>query len=202
MLDESNAPLPTEEPAAPEPPDESGNRTFLIIGGIFAALIFLTLVIMALWFFVLGPKFTAQRNLALSETQTANAQAIQNLTATAQAAAASLTPLPSATPTLMNTPVPNTPTATETPVLAMNSPLPTPTIDATGTAVAAETQLAAGTMTVAAMNLTPLASPTAAATAMPKTGFFDQVGLPSLIILAVALLVVIFVARRMRRAPQ
>jgi hypothetical protein len=36
---------------------------------------------------------------------------------------------------------------------------------------------------------------------MPTTGFFDEVGLPTLIILAVALIAVIFLARRMRKAP-
>jgi ABC-type antimicrobial peptide transport system permease subunit len=36
---------------------------------------------------------------------------------------------------------------------------------------------------------------------MPTTGFFDQVGLPTLIILALALIAVIFLARRMRKSP-
>jgi hypothetical protein len=35
---------------------------------------------------------------------------------------------------------------------------------------------------------------------MPATGFFDQVGLPGLIILTLALVVVIFLARRLRKA--
>ncbi len=37
--------------------------------------------------------------------------------------------------------------------------------------------------------------------AMPRTGFFDQVGLPGLLILTLALIVVIFLARRLRNAP-
>jgi hypothetical protein len=36
---------------------------------------------------------------------------------------------------------------------------------------------------------------------MPRTGFFDDIGLPGLIILAIALVAVIFLARRMRKAP-
>jgi hypothetical protein len=36
---------------------------------------------------------------------------------------------------------------------------------------------------------------------MPATGFFDEVGLPSMVILALALLTVIFLARRMRKSP-
>jgi len=36
---------------------------------------------------------------------------------------------------------------------------------------------------------------------MPTTGFFDQVGLPSMIILALALVAVIFLVRRLRKSP-
>jgi hypothetical protein len=36
---------------------------------------------------------------------------------------------------------------------------------------------------------------------MPTTGFFDQVGLPTMIILALALVAIIFLARRMRKSP-
>jgi hypothetical protein len=36
---------------------------------------------------------------------------------------------------------------------------------------------------------------------MPQTGFFDDVGLPSMIILAIALVVIIFLARRIRKSP-
>jgi hypothetical protein len=36
---------------------------------------------------------------------------------------------------------------------------------------------------------------------MPKTGFFDQIGLPGLVILTLALIVVIFLSRRLRNSP-
>jgi hypothetical protein len=51
------------------------------------------------------------------------------------------------------------------------------------------------------MTSTSIALGTPAASAMPTTGLFDEIGLPSLIILTVALVAVIFLARRMRRAP-
>jgi LPXTG-motif cell wall-anchored protein len=41
----------------------------------------------------------------------------------------------------------------------------------------------------------------ATSTALPDTGFADQVGAPMLAIIAIALVVVILVARRMRTAP-
>ena len=54
MLDEGNNDN-LETPEA-QPPEESNNRTFLIVGGIFAALIFLTLVCGAIYVLYLGPR--------------------------------------------------------------------------------------------------------------------------------------------------
>jgi hypothetical protein len=77
----------------------------------------------------------------------------------------------------------------------------TPTTDP-ATLIAMQTQLAAqmtstagGGLLAAAANTTPASGP------MPKTGFFDQIGLPGLIILTLALIVVIFLSRRLRNAP-
>jgi hypothetical protein len=36
---------------------------------------------------------------------------------------------------------------------------------------------------------------------MPQTGFFDEIGLPGLLILAAALIAIIFLVRRMRKSP-
>ena len=71
MLDESSN-LNIE---APEPqPEERGNRTFLIIGGIFAALIFLTLVCMAVYFLVIAPRIAATQT---AQEATAEAQRLE-----------------------------------------------------------------------------------------------------------------------------
>jgi hypothetical protein len=53
--------------------------------------------------------------------------------------------------------------------------------------------------TQVAANLTLTA--TYQATAMPRTGFADQFGLPGLIVLALVLVAVILLARRLRRSP-
>jgi hypothetical protein len=244
MLDEGNTPNMMETPDAP-PPEEKSNRTFRIVAGVVAGLVFLTLVCMAIYFLVIAPRTAAQRNAAQATIEAGNVQAVQQLTSTAQAVQ-QLTSIAQAalrTPTLPSTPlplqtgtsVPRTPTVSSTPVIALNSPAATATTYP-ATLAAMRTQLAALQLTstdpatLAAMQTqlvlqmtstdpatlaamkTQLAlqmTSTAAAAlgthaaggqGMPTTGFFDDVGLPSMIILALALVAVIFLARRMRKS--
>jgi hypothetical protein len=198
MLDEGNN-NNLETPEAP-PPEESNNRTFLIVGGIFAALIFLTLVCGAVYVLYLGPRLTSQRNAAQATIEARNAQVVFQMTSTAEAALFTPTSRPTSTPTKTAVPV----------VVAVNSPTPvianvgvtetaTPTSDP-ATLIAMQTQLAQQ-MTSTSVLLSGAALTPGAAAAMPKTGFFDQVGLPSLVILTLALIAVIFLARRLRKAP-
>ncbi|HKZ01945.1 MAG TPA: hypothetical protein VJ180_06890, partial [Pyrinomonadaceae bacterium] len=86
-----------------------------------------------------------------------------------------------------------TPTATS--VIAQASATPTaarsPTPDpATATVAAALTQAAIAQLTVVA---TP--------TALPGTGIADEYGLPGLVVMAMAFMVVILLARRLRASP-
>jgi hypothetical protein len=191
MLDEGNN-ANLETPEAP-PPEESSNRTFLIVGGIFAALIFLTLVCGAIYVLWLGPRLTTSRNATQAAIEAQNAQVIMQMTSTAEAALFTPTSQPTSTPT--QTPVP--PVLSPTPVIAVGTPVETatPTTDP-ATLAAMQTQLAQQ-MTSTAILLQSAGTPGAA---MPRTGFFDQVGLPSLIILTLALIAVIFLARRLRGA--
>jgi len=190
MLDEGNALNDMETPDAP-PPEEKSNRTFLVVGGVMAGLVFLTLVCAAIYILVIAPRITAQKDSAVATLEAQNAQNIQKATLTAQAglvtATLALSPLPFQT----STSVPGTPTVSSTPVIAipLNSPAATATINQ-ATLAAMQTQLAY-----------QMTSTAAAARGMPATGFFDEVGLPSMIILALALVVVIFLARRMRKSP-
>jgi len=190
MLDEGTTPNLMETPDAP-PPEEKSNRTFWIVGGVMAGLVFLTLVCMAVYFLVIAPRITAQRNSAQATIEAGNAQAVQQLTATAAAALWTPTLPPTPLPISTVTSVPKTPTVSPTPVIAVNSPTSTVTTDP-ATLAALQTQLAFQmTSTAAALGTGPL----------PTTGFFDQVGLPTMIILALALVAVIFLARRMRKSP-
>jgi hypothetical protein len=200
MLDESDPNL--ETPETPPPPEESNNRTFLIVGGVFAALIFLTLVcgaVYALWYL---PSHNASQKATQSAIQAGNAQVVAQMTSTAQAALWTPTSLPTEIPTATALPTVaplNTPTAvialsTETPLAPLASPTTYP-----ATLISMQTQLAGQLTSTAVMYALPGFGTPAAA--MPRTGFFDQLGLPGLIILALALIVVIFLARRLRNAP-
>jgi hypothetical protein len=198
MLDEGNN-ANLETPEAP-PPEESSNRTFLIVGGVFAVLIFLTLVCGAVYVLWLGPRLTSQRNAAQATIEAKNAQVIMQMTTTAEAALFTPTSQPTFTPT--KTAIPTViPVNSPTPVIASGAAVveaATPTSDP-ATLAAMQTQLAQQMTSTSA--LISGAALTPAVGAMPKTGFFDQVGLPSLVILTLALVAVIFLARRLRRAP-
>jgi type II secretory pathway pseudopilin PulG len=209
MLDEGN----NLNLDAPEPqPEETGNRTFLIVGGIFAALIFLTLICMAVYFLVIAPRLAGTQAAQDATAEAQRLEQAQAMTETAEAALFTETPLPSAIPTSTRTKT-LSPAASPTLVVVLASPTEGPTSDP-ATLAAAQTQLA-GQMTqtsAAGAGAGAGAGATAAGAGqvtravggdgpLPNTGFFNDVGLPLLLVLTLALLVVIFIARRMRKAP-
>lgn len=189
-----------ETPEAPLP-EESNNRTFLIVGGVFAALIFLTLVCGAIYVLWLGPRLASQRNSAQATIEAGNAQIVQQMTSTANAALWTPTSPPTNTPVNTDTPLP-TPLNSPTPIIAAaGAETATPTTDP-ATLQAMQTQLAQQITATAFAQINPTGTIMfAASTAIPRTGFFDQVGLPGLIILTLALIAVIFLSRRMRKSP-
>ncbi|MCS7011668.1 MAG: hypothetical protein N2049_00845 [Anaerolineales bacterium] len=204
MLPDEKEFLDGIETGETQPPEEGGNRTFLIIGGIFAGVIFLTLACMAaylLFFRNRGANIqatqAAQQTLVAANSQTQ----VAGQTLTAEAALWTNTPSPTPLPT--NTPRPtlaNTPTAvinfnTETPI--SNTGTPTNPADS-ATLLAMQTQLAGFMTQTAAYQLGTRAI--GGEGPLPATGFADEVGLPLLILLTFALLAVIFIARRMRRS--
>lgn len=194
MLDEGNNDnLETPED---QPPEESNNRTFLIVGGIFAALIFLTLVCGAIYVLYLGPRLTSQRNAAQATIEAGNAQVVQQMTSTAVAALFTPTSKPTLLPTNTSVPAVSSPT----PVLAVSTAALAATATSTtdpATLIAMQTQLAIQMTSTSISKGTPALAATGV---MPKTGFFDQV-VPTLLILTLALIAVIFLARRLRKAP-
>jgi hypothetical protein len=129
--------------------------------------------------------FVPQQQRAVAQAtqakQTQDAQISVPLTATYEASLL-------ATPTLP-------PTATATAVVAPASPTSTPastnTPDpSTATVAAALTQAAIAQLTIV---------PTS--TALPGTGIADEYGLPGLVVMAMAFMIVILLARRLRSAP-
>jgi LPXTG-motif cell wall-anchored protein len=166
------------------PPEESTNRTFYIVAAAIGGVMLLSLICLALYALVYAPQ---QRNRQATQVAAINAQNTQVAQAAVETGlAAKFT----ATPTI--TPIPPTATASASPTLVIALPTQgpvTPTIDRTATVAVLLTEAAAGRLT---------ATPTASA--LPDTGFVEDVGIPAMVGLALVLVVVIFLTRRLRTA--
>jgi len=171
------------------PPEESNNRTFLFIAGGLGILVLIGLCSAVALYFFRGGGNTTQ----LAE-QTAQAQAtiqqatiVAGLTQNAQSQA--LTQAAAVTATLP---------PTNTPVIAQATVTASPTSNpATATVGAAFTQIAAASTASTQTTLTVIAT----STALPNTGFADDIGLPGMFAMALAFVIVIFLVRRLRAAP-
>lgn len=164
------------------PPEESSNRTFILVASILGGLMLLTLICTAVYAFFWLPRSREQREIELAERNAQNTAKAMDITQTARASRWTPTSPPTNTPT-------NTPVATNTPVLALPpTSTSTPIIDAVAT-----TQSALFTLAAEVTRTTILTS-----TALPSSGFADEVGAPGLLAMAVVLVVVIFLVRRLR----
>lgn len=189
-----NTELDEEFGSEENPPEESGNRLFLIIAGILGGIAILTLICIAAYALVYLPrvKQAQESNKATVDAQNTQVAVIINQTRTAAA-------IEAFTDTPTSSPVPPTATRTLVPtqVVAMAttpvSPLFTlPPETATAMALA---------QTLDAVQQSPTVSPQVTGTPrLSNTGFADEFGLPALLAGAVILIVVIVVARRLRTA--
>ncbi len=183
-----------EGPSIPPERPTGGGRPFTVAITVIGVLVVIALIALGVVLLNRNPgaaadqaaRINAQNTqiAAAATEQVRNAQLQQTLNA---AKLPSVTVPPTLAPQglVTNTPVVAIPTNTKTPVP------PTPTIlpaDLTKTAAAA-TALAKGG--------TP-GTPQATTTALPTTGFADQVGLPGMAIGAVLLLILILIVRRAR----
>jgi cytoskeletal protein RodZ len=161
-------------------PEESSNRTFLVVAGILGAIIFLVLLC-GVGYILFTRNSTAQAEKDALQQATNQAATIQaGLTSTSAARALTATAA-----------VTNTVPPTNTPVIAQPTATPSPTQNpATATVGAAFTQIAVSTQTIIATS-----------TALPKTGIAEDLGGPTLMLVAIALVAVIFLVRRLRAAP-
>lgn len=171
------------------PEESNNNRTFMIAVGILAGIILVSVAcLVAVYLFGRGGTNNAQNAAAATAnaantTATAAAFINQALTATFDASI-----LASTTPTASSTPVVSVATSTNTPdPLALD---PGTAAAATATVGAALTQAAIAQLTVV---------PTT--TALPNTGFADDVGLPGMVVMGLVFVIVILLARRLRVAP-
>jgi len=182
--------LSTLEEGEETPPEESGNRTFMIWAGILGGIILLSIACVAAYAFVVLPKQAKDRAAQQATNIAQDVTVKQALTATFQSEMLSQTPLPTFTPTVTNTPVIQ-PNGTQVGTTPGAAPL-VPGDPQTATVMAALTQAAQAQQTIAAM-------PTS--TQLPTTGFADESGAAGLVAMAIALVVVILLARRLRSVP-
>jgi hypothetical protein len=167
----------------PNPPEESSNRTFLFAAGILGGLVLLGLLCIGGYLFL--------RNSSNQQTQSTAAFQLTQQQVTIQAGVTQAARSQAQTQTAIAAAITNTVPPTNTPVIAEATSTFTATSNpATVTLGAAFTQIANSTQTII---------PTS--TALPNTGFADDVGAPGLILIGIALIVVIFLVRRLRASP-
>jgi hypothetical protein len=176
------------------PPEESGNRTFLIAAIILGAIFVIALVsIFALYFLTRGgqpaqppPNLTATLAAQAKSTQTAAFLATQTRLAQAQQTLAI-----TSTFTITLTPS-HSPTVTATPVVFAT--ISQSTVTNTATSPAGTATRSTGTPPTPARTATR----TAVGTGLPQTGYGESSGFLGLIILAGACLMIIILARQLR----
>ncbi len=174
------------------PEESNNNRTFLIAAGILGGIILIAVACLG-GIFLLNRNNTAQAEaLSVAASQTAEAAFSgvgPALTATAEAAIQ-----PTATLAPTQTSVVNVATVTQT--LDPNA-TPEAAAPAAGTPAAATATVGAALTQAAIAQLTIV--PTT--TALPQTGLVEDVGIPGLVVMALAFIIVILMARRLRFAP-
>ena len=168
-------------------PEESSNRTFVIAAVSLGGLLVLSMICLLVYALVLAPR---QQEARATDVVLVNQQNTEEaLTQTAVA----IEKTPTRTPT--GTELPDT-TATVTPTLVVVLPTETPTPFLTLPTLAPETATAAAQLTLAAAQGGGGGTPTA--TALPATGFADEVGIPALALAGGLLLALIFITRSLR----
>ena len=211
--------------------ETTNNRTFTIAAIALGGLILLTLICLGVYALVIVPRQKAAQLNADATMVAIQTETDLTVKATQAAMAFTPTLAPTDTPMPTDTPTPVLVSATDTPAPVNTLDPATATVQAlqtqlagsqltaqatsagagtgtgstgtgtpgTGTGAGAGTQVAgAGTQAASAATS---GTPNPSATALANTGFADEVGLPALFIMAIVLVMVILLSRRLRTAP-
>jgi hypothetical protein len=174
---------------APLPEESNNNRTFMIAAGILGGIILISVACLAgVYLFTRNNNTAQQAEAANAANQTSTAVKV-TIDAALTATQANILPTTTMTPPPTSTPpVAIQPSVTNT---------PNPAIGLAGTQAAATATVGAAYTQAAVAQLTVV--PTT--TALAGTGFADEYGVPGLVVMALAFVVVILFARRLRTAP-
>jgi hypothetical protein len=187
-----------EKSSSHAPKPKKTNKNFWVAIGVIGIFVLLIVAAMAAYLLVIYPQQRAAQLNQAAQINAQNTMTVQAATEIAFAQAQLLTPSPTmviATEIPTNTPVVVFPTATEEPTMAAAD------LSAAGGDLFYRTQTVAALLTLAAGGTVNTATPNGlTATALPTTGFADEVGLPGLFGLGVILLGVVIVVRRLRSA--
>jgi hypothetical protein len=173
------------------PEEANNNRTFMVAIGILGGIILISVACLG-GFLLLnsrGASAAGDAQATANANGTSEAFTVINraLTATSQASI-----LPTTTPTLLPTSTPPVGVASLT-----NTPDPANPVGGVSTSFAATATVGAALTQAAAAQLTIVVT----TTALPKTGIADEYGLPGLVVMALAFVIVILLARRLRVSP-
>ena len=176
---------------APLPEESNNNRTFMIAVGILGGIILISIACLAGVLVYNRSRTATQQADAISAATQTSAAAIATVNAALTATfEASIMP----TTTMIPPPTPTRPVAAQPSVTSTLNPA----LGLAGTQAAATATVgAAYTQAAIALSFTPM--PTT--TALAGTGFADEYGLPGLVVMALAFMIVILFARRLRTAP-
>jgi hypothetical protein len=177
-------------PESPQPENQPSGKNFLLAIGIIGAVLILALVLLLL----VAPGIISQQRASTNE-QAAQINAANTATAMAATALA------------------NQRSITSTPVVLVVTSTPTSVVvSAASTSVVAGAELSASDLATVQSLQTEMAAeggeadatgtttPAATSTALPTTGVADEYGLPGLVGLAVILIAVVFLSRKLRTA--
>ena len=190
----------SEEPAQPEPSPKKekprkpkGSRNFWVAAGVLAVLFILMIGVLSLLSIFVLPRMESSR---LQEAALINAHNTATIAAATNQAVVLAGEIITPTPTMTEEP-------TSTPVIILFTESPATNTPESG--IGAEAEAAAQTSTAAAIlaqatvqDPTATLTITPTPTALPDTGLADKMGMPGLVGIALALVVIIFLVRKVR----
>lgn len=205
-----------EIPTDAEEPKGKGGRTFITIVGVIGAVVVLAVIALIIYFIVSKGQLTNQfqeqaAQINANNTATAmvatqdSVQEVARMTEKAMlpptwtpTLVASSTRAPSATPRPTNTTIPTaTPLSAEARTATVVAFLTQPVQGGTSATLVAQVTSAQTTQATRVVR-TPTTTAATSPTALPTTGFADDIGLPGMFGLALALILVVFLVRRIR----
>ncbi len=196
-----------EEEPSPERPsgNSSSNKPFIIGVGILGAVVVFSILAIIAYVILFRPKTTSDLQSQAAEIQAQNTAisliasqtAVVEQKLATQKAAPSTTPILPSPTSVVAMPSPTSVSGSQSTSVAGQDPaVRTATVAAFQTQAAATlmgTQVSEGTQ-IAQGTLVPQVTPTT----LPTAGFMDEVGLPLLLGAAIALILIIFLVRKLR----